>query len=128
MATFQVGSPQGMAKDINPTALPNEVFSHTENVRFEDGAAKKILGHDNVFTAPSVAPYFLINLTGATNYWFYTGSAKIYRTDGSTNTDVTRTSGGDYATSLTGTGNWVGSIFNGLPLLTNGVDEPAALI
>ena len=124
MATFQVGSPQGMAKDINPTALPNEVFSHTENVRFEDGAAKKILGHDNVFTAPSVAPYFLINLTGATNYWFYTGSAKIYRTDGSTNTDVTRTSGGDYATSLTGTGNWVGSIFNGLPLLTNGVDEP----
>ena len=124
MATFQVGPPQGMAKDINPTALPNEVFSHTENVRFEDNAAKKILGHDNVFTAPSVAPYFLINLTGATNYWFYTGSAKIYRTDGSTNTDVTRTSGGDYATSLTGTGNWVGSIFNGLPLLTNGVDEP----
>ena len=36
MATFQVGPPQGMAKDINPTALPNEVFSHTENVRFED--------------------------------------------------------------------------------------------
>ena len=26
MATFQVGPPQGMAKDINPTALPNEVF------------------------------------------------------------------------------------------------------
>ncbi len=124
MPVFQSGPPQGMAKDINPTALPNEIFSHTENVRFEDNAAKKILGHDNVFTAPSVAPYFLINLTGATNYWFYAGSAKIYRTDGSTNTDVTRTSGGDYATSLTGTGNWVGSIFNGLPLITNGVDEP----
>ena len=124
MATFQVGPPKGMAKDINPTALPNEVFSHTENVRFEDNAAKKILGHDNVFTAPSVAPYFLINLTGATNYWFYAGSAKIYRTDASTNTDVTRTSGGDYSTNLTSTGNWVGSIFNGLPLLCNGVDDP----
>ena len=52
MATFQVGPPQGMAKDINPTALPNEVFSKTfkppitngsgnprKNLRF----AKKIL-------------------------------------------------------------------------------------
>tara|TARA_R100001530_G_scaffold104784_1_gene73054 strand:+ start:406 stop:1944 length:1539 start_codon:yes stop_codon:yes gene_type:complete len=124
MAVFQVGPPSGMAKDINATALPNEVFSHTENVRFEDNAAKKILGHDAVFTAPSVAPYFLINLTGATNYWFYAGSAKIYRTDSSTNTDVTRTSGGDYSTNLTATGNWVGSIFNGLPLLCNGADDP----
>jgi len=124
MAVFQVGSPQGMAKDINPTALPNEVFSHTENVRFENGAAKKILGHDSVFTAPAVAPYFLLNITGATNYWYYGGSAKIYRTDGTNNVDVTRASGGDYQTNLTGTGNWVGSVFNGLPLLCNGVDDP----
>ena len=124
MATFQVGPPAGMNKDINPTALPNEVFSHTENVRFEDNAAKKILGHDSVFTTPSVAPYFLINLTGSTNYWFYAGTAKIYRTDGTTNVDVTRTSGGDYSTNLTGVGNWVGSIFNGNPILCNGVDDP----
>ena len=36
MAVFQVGAPQGMIKDVNPTALPNEFFSHTENTRFED--------------------------------------------------------------------------------------------
>ena len=124
MAVFQVGAPQGMIKDVNPTALPKEFFSHTENTRFEDNAAKKILGHDSVFTAPSVAPYFLINLTGSTNYWFYGGTAKIYRTDGSTNADVTRTSGGDYSTNLTTVGNWVGSIFNGNPILCNGVDDP----
>jgi len=124
MPLFQVGPPAGMAKDINPTALPNEIFSHTENVRFEDNAAKKILGHDSVFTAPSVAPYFLINLSGTTNYWFYAGTAKIYRTDGTTNADVTRTSGGDYSTNLTGTGNWVGSIFNNNVILCNGVDDP----
>ena len=57
MAVFQVGTPKGMVKDVNPTALPNEFFSHTENARFEDNAAKKILGHDIVFTNPSVAPY-----------------------------------------------------------------------
>jgi len=124
MAIFQVGPPAGMAKDINPTALPNEVFSHTENVRFEDNAAKKIAGHDSVFTAPAVAPYFLINLTGSTNYWFYAGTAKIYRTDGTTNADVTRTSGGDYNTNLTSVGNWVGTIFNGNPILCNGIDDP----
>lgn len=124
MPVFQVGPPKGMAKDINPTALPNEIFSHTQNVRFEDNAAKKMLGHDSVFTAPAVAPYFVLNLTGATNYWFYAGTAKIYRTDGTNNVDVTRTSGGDYSTNLISTGNWVGSIFNGLPLLCNGIDDP----
>tara|TARA_R100001510_G_scaffold20491_1_gene17901 strand:- start:7856 stop:9394 length:1539 start_codon:yes stop_codon:yes gene_type:complete len=127
MAVFQVGAPQGMAKDVNPTGLPNEMFSHTENTRFEDNAAKKFLGHDSVFSAPAVAPYFLINLTGATNNWYYAGTAKIYKTDGTTNTDVTRTSGGDYSTNLTGVGNWVGSIFNGRPLLCNGVDDPQIL-
>tara|TARA_R110000803_G_scaffold1850_1_gene6054 strand:- start:7030 stop:8568 length:1539 start_codon:yes stop_codon:yes gene_type:complete len=124
MAIFQVGPPKGMAKDINPTALPNEIFSHTQNVRFEDNAAKKILGHDAVFTAPAAAPYFVINLTGATNYWFYATATKIYRTDGTNNVDVTRTSGGNYTVTLTGKGNWVGSIFNGLPLLCNGNDDP----
>ena len=124
MPVFQVGSPAGMAKDTNPTALPNEFFSHTENARFEDGAAKKILGHDIVFTNPSVAPYFLINLTGTSNFWFYAGTAKIFRTDGTNHTDVTRASGGDYSTNLTTVGNWVGTIFNGNPILNNGVDDP----
>ena len=124
MAVFQVGPPQGMVKDVNPTALPNEFFSHTENARFEDNAAKKILGHDIVFTNPSVQPYFLINLTGTSNFWFYAGTAKIFRTDGTNHTDVTRASGGDYSTNLTTVGNWVGTIFNGNPILNNGVDDP----
>ena len=128
MAVFQVGAPQGMIKDVNPTALPNEFFSHTENTRFEDNAAKKILGHDSVFTAPSVAPYFLINLSGTTNYWFYAGTAKIYRLSGtSTHTDFTRASGGDYSTNLATVGNWTGTIYNGLPILCNGIDDPQAL-
>ena len=124
MAVFQSGTPQGMVKDVNPIGLPNEILTHTQNARFEDNAAKKILGHDIVFTNPSVAPYFLINLTGASNFWFYAGTAKIFRTDGTNHTDVTRASGGDYSTNLTGVGNWVGTIFNGNPILNNGVDVP----
>lgn len=41
MATFQVLNPKGMIKDTNDTVLPNEYFSHTQNARFEDNAAKK---------------------------------------------------------------------------------------
>tara|TARA_R100001530_G_scaffold135816_1_gene114060 strand:+ start:103 stop:1647 length:1545 start_codon:yes stop_codon:yes gene_type:complete len=126
MAVFQAGLPKGVAKDINNLAIPAEFYSHVNNVRFGDGAAKKISGHDSVFTAPSVAPYFLINWTTGTNsYWFYAGAAKIYRTDGSTNTDFTRASGGDY--SLTATQNWVGIVYNGLVILNNGVDDPQCL-
>ena len=114
-STLQVLNPKGMIKDTNDTALPNEYFSHTQNARFEDNAAKKVLGQDQVFGTPTVAPYFALNWkTGANSYWFYAGSSKIYRYNGSSHEDFTRVSGGDYSTNLTASGNWTGSIFNGL--------------
>ena len=63
MPIFQSNTPKGMVKDSNPTTLPPEFFSHTENARFEDGAAKKISGHDNPFPVanPTVAPYQVLN-------------------------------------------------------------------
>ena len=72
MATLQILNPKGMIKDTNNTVLPNEFFSHTQNARFEDNAAKKVLGQDQVFGTPTVAPYFALNwTTGANSYWFY---------------------------------------------------------
>ena len=128
MPTLQILNPKGMIKDTNNTALPNEYFSHTQNARFEDNAAKKVLGEDQVFGTPTVAPYFALNWTSGDNsYWFYAGSAKIYRYNGSSHEDFTRASGGDYSTNLTASGNWTGSIFNGLAILNNGVDDPQCL-
>ena len=128
MATLQILNPKGMIKDTNNTVLPNEFFSHTQNARFEDNAAKKVLGQDQVFGTPTVAPYFALNwTTGANSYWFYAGSAKIYRYNGSSHEDFTRASGGDYSTNLTSSGNWTGGIFNGLAILNNGVDDPQVL-
>jgi len=127
MATLQILNPKGMIKDTNNTALPNEYFSHTQNTRFEDNAAKKVLGQDAVFGTPTIAPYFSLNWsTGDNSYWFYAGATKIYRYDGSNHVEYTRTSG-VYATNLTVAGNWVGSVFNGLPILCNGVDDPQCL-
>ena len=39
----------------------------------------------------------------------------------------TRASGGDYSTNLATVGNWTGTIYNGLPILCNGIDDPQAL-
>ena len=128
MPTFVAPAPKGMIKDTNNTVLPPEFYSHASNIRFTDNAGKKIKGHDAVFGTPSIAPYFVLNWsTGTSSYWFYGGATKIYRTDGTTHTDFTRTSGGDYATNLTTVGNWTGTVYNGLPILCNGVDDPQAL-
>ena len=129
MAIFQSGIPTGTNKDVNSTVLPPEMFSHSENTRFAEGAAQKISGHDNPFPVanPTVAPYQVLNwATGQNNYWFYAGLQKIYRTDGSTHTEFTRTSG-VYAVNLTAHGNWDCSVFNGLPIFNNGVDDPQCL-
>ena len=129
MATFVAPAPKGLVKDTNNTVLPPEFYSEAANIRFADNAAKKIKGHDQVFGTPTVAPYFVINWASGTNvYWFYAGTAKIYRQSGSsTHTDYTRSSGGDYSTNLTTVGNWTGTIYNGLPILCNGVDDPQVL-
>jgi len=61
MATLQVLNPKGMIKDTNDTALPNEFFSHTQNARFEDNAAKKVLGQDQVWNT-DCSPLFCLKL------------------------------------------------------------------
>ena len=129
MPVFQAPAPKGLVKDTNNTIIPFEFYSEASNVRFADNAAKKIQGHDQVFGTPTVAPYFVLNWSyGVNSYWFYAGTAKIYRLSGSsTHTNFTRASGGDYSTNLNTVGNWTGTIYNGLPILCNGVDDPQAL-
>ncbi len=129
MATFVAPAPKGLVKDTNNTVLPPEFYSEASNIRFADSSAKKIKGHDQVFGTPTVAPYFVINWATGTNvFWYYAGTAKIYRQSGSsTHTNFTRASGGDYSTNLTTVGNWTGTIYNGLPILCNGVDDPQVL-
>ncbi len=129
MPVFQAPPPKGLIKDVNNTIIPFEFYSEASNVRFADSAAKKIQGHDQVFGTPTVAPYFVLNWSYDVNsFWFYAGTAKIYRLSGtSTHTDFTRASGGDYSTNLATVGNWTGTIYNGLPILCNGIDDPQAL-
>lgn len=125
MAQSQVTllNPNGINKDISPYELTNEQWSDGNNIQFDNDKTKKVLGHSQVFGSLSGAPYWLLHFsTPSVNYWFYPSLTKIYRTDGSTHTDVSRTSGGNYA--ATAGHGWNGGVLGGVAILNNGVDVP----
>ena len=120
-------NPTGINKDISAYELPEDKWSDGNNIQFDNDKTAKVMGHQQVFGTPTVAPYWLMQFdTISTNSWIYPGLAKIYRvhTSGTstTHTDLTRTSGGDY--SATAGAGWNGGVLGGVAILNNGVDEP----
>jgi len=116
-------NPNGIINDISPYELSSDSWSGGNNIQFDNNKTKKINGHSQIFGTLSGAPYWLLHFSTPTiNYWFYPSLTKIYRTDGSTHSDVTRTSGGDY--SATAGHGWNGGVLGGVAILNNGVDVP----
>lgn len=114
----------GVIADRKGYTLPPGAWSDGRNVRFIDGSVYPTMGHAAVAGTPTVSPYYLhmtldLNLTPV---FAYTGLAKIYATDGTTHTDITRAAGGDY----TGTNAdlWQASEFGPISIFNNGVDIP----
>ncbi len=117
-----VGQP-GVVMDIEPHLLSPAAWSYGQNVRMNDGSVHKFLGHQAVFDPPSVAPYQLYYVPGASsNFWVYAGLAKVYTYTGGTHYDITRSVGGDY--SADADLGWNGGVLSGIPILNNGVDVP----
>jgi hypothetical protein len=118
----------GIIQDIPAYELPPEAWSDGLNVRAIDNSVVKFLGHEKVLDPPTVIPYAMFPafaLNGA-QLFAYTGIAAVYGTDGSTHTDITRTSGGAY----TGAADdlWNGGLLGNILILNNGVDAPQAWI
>jgi hypothetical protein len=113
----------GIVKDINSWQLPPNVWTDGNNIRAEHGAIQKTPGYKEVMASCPVAPYHIVNLeVGASNYWIIGGTAKIYVHDGSSWTDITRTSGGDY--SATAKEGWTSTVLGGVLIMANGFDDP----
>ena len=112
----------GIVKDINAWQLPPNVWTDGNNIRAEHGAIQKTPGYKEVMASCPVAPYYITNLlAGATSYWIVGGLTKIYVHNGSSWTDITRSSG-DY--SATARAGWVSTVLGGVLIMTNGVDDP----
>jgi len=116
----------GVIEDIPSHELPPEAWSAATNVRFNDGYAEKSLGHSEPFGTPSITPYQLFPEEGNNDfYWLYAGLTKVYVTDGTTHTNVTRqTVGADVDYNSTIDREWVGGDLGGVPILNNGIDAP----
>ena len=114
---------KGIVKDINAWQLPPNVWTDGNNIRAEHGAIQKSPGFLEVMASCPIVPYYITNLeVGAANYWIVGGTAKIYVHDGSSWTDLTRASGGDY--SATAKENWTSTVLGGILIMANGYDDP----
>lgn len=112
----------GVNKDLSTHELPNAAWTDAQNIRFLDGYAYQSYGYGEIYASPSVVPYHVlpININGA-RYLMMMGSGKVFVVNGSTYTDITRTSGGDYAGTKNG---WTSTLLSGLPIINDTVDPP----
>ena len=115
----------GIVKDINSWQLSPNAWTDGNNIRAEHGAIQKTPGYKEVMASCPVAPYHIINLeVGSSNYWIIGGLAKIYVHNGSSWTDITRTSGDYSATAKEG---WTSTVLGGVLIMANGYDDPQSV-
>lgn len=115
----------GLMADLDHTNLPLAAWTSGKNVRFFDGKAYSTYGYVSILGTPAVDPYYLFPVVdNAGNVlWAYTGLAKAYVSDGTTQYDITRLAG-DY--TGTAAALWQGFNFGGITIFNNGVDVPQA--
>jgi hypothetical protein len=112
---------QGVNRDAHPEELPLGMWSSVNNMAFRDGFLARAGGMRQIFDDPAITPLFVAPFRTATSlYWIHIGTAAAYVDDGTTRTDITRTS------PFTGTvaDRWTGGPFNGIFIANNGVDPP----
>lgn len=112
----------GVIADIPGHLLPPEAWTYGHNVRMVDGMPKRLSGQTLSLGTPSVAPHYLLPVSGPMQvWWLYTTLTKAYLYDGSVHVEITRLLG-DYGAIRTR--DWNGTILGGIPILNNGFDLP----
>lgn len=116
----------GQVNDIPPYMLPPEAWTLAENIRYWKNSPQAMDGWEQVFGTPDVSPHFALPVkTASQTFWLYVSLTKGYVFDGATHTNITRQTAAvdvDYTANVTE--DWNGIVFNGVPILNNGVDVP----
>lgn len=118
----------GILQDVPAYNLPPEAWTDGLNVRMNDGAVWKSFGQVKIMDPPSIQTFSLVptaTLSGS-QVFAYPGLTDVYATDGTTHTEISRVSGGDY----TGDADdlWNGGNLGNIVIMNNGVDVPQAWI
>ena len=113
----------GAIADTEPFQLPPEAWTTALNTRCLDGDISSLLGWEQIFGTPGAAPHMAVPVsTNSANFWLYASLTKIFGYDGTTHTEVTRSSGGAYTAGATE--NWNYTVLGGIPILNSGSDVP----
>lgn len=117
----------GLLNDLPLSDLPAASITSARNVRCRDGLVEMVYGHVELSNGSAVgdfAPYFtLYNGDALDGYWILAGLAGCRCTQSGISAwaDITRAAG---AYTGAATDKWVGSVLNGVMVLTNGKDLP----
>lgn len=124
---LEIKNPVGVNRSLEAETLPPGVWTDVRNVSFNNGKSRKAQGHESVFgTPPANILTLLPNVIDKVPYWFEATADKIYRTEGSVHTDVSRLAGGPY--TATETKRWNGGVLNQVVVLNNETNFPQALL
>lgn len=133
---IEVTRPRGINTDLSPYEMPNELWSNGNNVDFNGARVNVALGYKMVMASSplsAIPKHAVAFKDGSTDYWYYAGDTKIYKTDGTNHDNVTRQTNAvdvDYTPEFnTVTGarqhtGWTSNVFNGALLFNNGYDLP----
>jgi hypothetical protein len=117
----------GVLADPNSQNLPPEAWSVVANVRMREGRVERMEGEASTFGTPTIGPHWLMPWEYAgTLYWLYANGTYVYRTDGTTHTNVTRytTTPGDDDYNGGTSPDWNGCVLGAIPVINNGIDNP----
>lgn len=112
----------GLILDRPAHTLPFNAWTGAKNIRFREGAAEKFTGEEVVMGTPVLAPQWLMPVQSTTAFWWvYANNTRVGATDGASHFDISRV-----GEAYTGNSDdsWTGTVFNGIPVLTNGSDVP----
>lgn len=121
ITTVPAAGQYGAIYDALPQELPINAWSSVQNIRFRDGCAERFRGSAQVFTSPSVTPYYLTPYRSMNSkFWVHAGLARVYSDDGAVRTDLTPAT--PYAGAIDD--RWSGGSAQGVLVINNGVDQP----
>lgn len=111
----------GVLPDLLPHRLPPNAWSACRNMRFEHGEATRVGGYQLMTELTGEVIWALPVQFGDFAYWITTSTNKIYAWDGTTNAEITPTSG-----PVPGSIDdlWNGGVFAGIAVLNNGAGIP----
>lgn len=125
----------GIIADLSPVDLPLSAWSAGRNVRFEDGKATPSAGHRVLFDTAAI-PLHLVEAPDWSNpdaVWYYGDRNRLYYRPNNLETVFDRSrpipagQSTPYNNQQFVEARWQSTLFNGVLIMTNGVDCPQML-